>query len=72
MSIAKNKVVCQGQITDFVSDKAKKRGRPQLGSLGAGNHFLEIQVVDEIFDKEVADVFGLEEGSDNYYDPLWF
>ena len=45
---------------DFVSDKAKKRGRPQLGTLGAGNHFLEIQVVDEIFDKEIANIFGLE------------
>lgn len=45
-----------------VSDKAKKRGIPQLGSLGSGNHFLEIQVVDEIYDKEVAEIYGLEEG----------
>ncbi len=48
--------------SDFVSDKAKKRGIPQLGSLGSGNHFLEIQVVDEIYDKEAAEVFGLKEG----------
>ncbi len=45
-----------------VSDKAKKRGIPQLGSLGSGNHFLEIQKMDEIFDEEVARKFGLKKG----------
>ncbi|MBM4241753.1 MAG: RtcB family protein [Euryarchaeota archaeon] len=45
-----------------VSDKAKKRGIPQLGSLGSGNHFLEIQRMDKIFDEEVAKVFGIKEG----------
>ncbi len=48
--------------SSIVSDKAKKRGIPQLGSLGSGNHFLEVQVVDEIYDEEVAKVFGLEKG----------
>ncbi|WP_298519413.1 RtcB family protein [uncultured Methanobrevibacter sp.] len=48
--------------SSIVSDKAKKRGIPQLGSLGSGNHFLEIQEVDEIFNEEVAKVFGLEKG----------
>jgi tRNA-splicing ligase RtcB (3'-phosphate/5'-hydroxy nucleic acid ligase) len=43
-----------------VSDKAKKRGIPQLGSLGSGNHFLEIQRMDEIFDEKVAKTFGIE------------
>jgi len=43
----------------FVSDKAKNRGRDQVGTLGSGNHFLEIQTVDEIFDEETAQVFGL-------------
>jgi tRNA-splicing ligase RtcB len=43
-----------------ISPRAKKRGRKQLGTLGAGNHFLEIQYVDEIFDKDVANVFGIE------------
>ena len=43
-----------------VSDRAKKRGIGQLGTLGAGNHFLEIQYVDEIFDKKAAKMFGLE------------
>lgn len=45
-----------------VSSRAKARGMPQLGSLGAGNHFLEVQVVDEVFDKEIAKKFGLEKG----------
>ena len=45
-----------------VSDKAKKRGIPQLGSLGSGNHFLEVQKVEEIFDPEAAQAFGLEKG----------
>jgi tRNA-splicing ligase RtcB len=44
-----------------VSARAKERGRPQVGSLGAGNHFLEIDVVEEIYDVEVAEVFGLFE-----------
>jgi tRNA-splicing ligase RtcB len=47
---------------DKVSDKAKKRGADQIGTLGSGNHFLEIQAVDKIYNKEVADVFGLHEG----------
>jgi len=42
-----------------VSDKAKNRGRNQVGTLGSGNHFLEIQKVDEIFDEKVAETFGL-------------
>lgn len=45
-----------------VSKRAKGRGLNQLGTLGAGNHFLEIQVVDKIFDEEIAKVFGLKEG----------
>ena len=43
-----------------VSTKAKQRGAPQIGSLGAGNHFLEIQRVDKIYLPEVARVFGIE------------
>jgi len=42
-----------------VSDKAVKRGRPQLGTLGAGNHFLEVQVVEEVFDESAAQVLGI-------------
>ena len=43
-----------------VSERAIKRGIGQLGTLGAGNHFLEVQYVDEIFDEKIAKVFGLE------------
>lgn len=43
-----------------VSEKAKERGLPQLGSLGAGNHFLEIQRVDKIYLPEIAKRFGIE------------
>jgi tRNA-splicing ligase RtcB len=45
-----------------VSDRAKQRGRTQLGTLGSGNHFLEVQYVERIFEPEVAQAFGLEEG----------
>ena len=47
---------------DDVSQRAKLRGIGQLGSLGAGNHFLEMQVVDEIFDEKTASKFGLKKG----------
>ena len=43
----------------FVSDRAIKRGMPQLGSLGAGNHFLEVQKVEKIFDEKTAKAFGV-------------
>jgi len=42
-----------------VSDYAKNRGRDQVGTLGSGNHFLEIQKVQELFDEKVAEAFGL-------------
>jgi tRNA-splicing ligase RtcB len=45
-----------------VSDKAKERGAPQLGSMGAGNHFVEVQHVDRIVDADAAKTFGLYEG----------
>ncbi|MBC7128371.1 MAG: RtcB family protein [Thermoplasmatales archaeon] len=43
-----------------VSEKAKERGMSQVGSLGAGNHFLEIQKVEEIFDENAAKIYGIE------------
>ncbi|NJK32050.1 MAG: RtcB family protein, partial [Deltaproteobacteria bacterium] len=45
------------------SSKAKDRGRPQLGSLGSGNHFCELGYVAEIFDPLAAEAYGLEEGT---------
>ncbi len=53
--------VIEGADPDAVSDRAYERGRDQLGTLGSGNHFLEIQVVDKIFDEKTAGVFGLFE-----------
>lgn len=47
---------------DKVSERAIKRGIGQLGTLGAGNHFLEVQYVDEIFDENIAKEFGLKKG----------
>jgi len=44
-----------------VSDEAKNRGKNQIGSLGSGNHFLEVQRVTDVFLESVADDFGLEE-----------
>lgn len=44
-----------------VPEKAKKRGINQLGSLGSGNHFLEIQTVSDLYNEEKADAYGLEE-----------
>jgi tRNA-splicing ligase RtcB len=51
-----------GAVPEAVSMKAKGRGRRQLGTLGAGNHFLDVLIVDEVFDSKVAEVFGLEKG----------
>ena len=48
--------------TDAVSKRAFERGADQVGTLGSGNHFLEIDVVEEIYDANVADVFGLFQG----------
>jgi len=45
-----------------VSNEAKKRGLEQVGTLGSGNHFAEIDVVSEIYDPKVAEVFGLRRG----------
>lgn len=52
----------KGADASKVSEKAMQRGMPQFGTLGSGNHFLEIQRVDEIFDAGTAKAFGLEKG----------
>ncbi|UYU19695.1 RtcB family protein [Methanoculleus submarinus] len=51
-----------GADPDAVSAKARQRGVPQIGTLGAGNHFLEVQVAREIVDPEAAKAFGIAEG----------
>jgi len=47
---------------DEISDRAFQRGKKQLGTLGAGNHFLEIQVVEKVFRPDIADSWGLRTG----------
>ncbi|MDP1759529.1 MAG: RtcB family protein, partial [Thermodesulfovibrionales bacterium] len=51
-----------GADPDLISKKAYERGRAQQGTLGSGNHFLEIQYVDEIYDEKSANAIGLFEG----------
>jgi len=54
----------KGADPDKVSDRAYERGKSQVGTLGSGNHFLEIQVVDQVFDEKAAqELFGLGVGS---------
>ena len=45
-----------------VSERAYERGKAQSGTLGSGNHFIEVQVIDKIFDQDIADTFGLSKG----------
>jgi tRNA-splicing ligase RtcB len=52
----------EGADPDLISERALERGRPQLGTLGSGNHFLEVQMVEEILDQAAADVLGLFPG----------
>jgi tRNA-splicing ligase RtcB len=49
-----------GADPDMISERAYKRGRPQLGTLGSGNHFVEIDYVEEIYNPTIADVLGLQ------------
>ena len=51
-----------GADPEQVSARALERGKQQLGTLGSGNHFLEIEVVQEIFDEKAAQAFGLRKG----------
>jgi tRNA-splicing ligase RtcB (3'-phosphate/5'-hydroxy nucleic acid ligase) len=51
-----------GADPQAVSERAYERGLPQLGTLGSGNHFLEVQYVDELYDEEAAGAFGLSVG----------
>ncbi|MCD6115826.1 RtcB family protein [bacterium] len=57
-----NRGIFDGADPSALSQRAIQRGSHQLGTLGSGNHFLEIQKVETIFDKEKAEAFGLREG----------
>ena len=52
----------KGADPDKVSSRAYERGKNQAGTLGSGNHFLEIQVIDEVYDEEAAGILGLRKG----------
>jgi tRNA-splicing ligase RtcB len=52
----------QGADPDVVSERAYQRGRRQSGTLGSGNHFLEVQVIDQLYDAQLCDQFGLDLG----------
>ena len=52
----------EGAIPDYVSEKAKKRQKGEMGTLGSGNHYLEIQEVHDIYNEETAAAFGLSKG----------
>ena len=52
----------EGAVPSDVSDQAKKRQQKEMGTLGSGNHYLEVQYVDKIFHNKVAAGFGLREG----------
>ena len=51
-----------GADPSAVSERAYERGKAQSGTLGSGNHFVEVQVIDKIYDGDIADAFGLSEG----------
>ena len=51
----------EGAAPDCVSDRAKERQREEMGTLGSGNHYLEVQAVAEILDRAAAEAFGLRE-----------
>ncbi|MGB1586611.1 MAG: RtcB family protein [Thermoplasmatota archaeon] len=51
-----------GAAPELISDRARLRGKRSLGSLGSGNHFLELQVVDQLWDADAASRFGVQEG----------
>jgi len=52
----------QGALPDCVSDKAIKRQKKEMGTLGSGNHYLEVQEVEKVFDQRAAETFAISEG----------
>lgn len=51
-----------GADPDIVSQRAYQRGKSQSGTLGSGNHFIEVQVIDQLYDRDLVDAFGLDLG----------
>jgi tRNA-splicing ligase RtcB (3'-phosphate/5'-hydroxy nucleic acid ligase) len=52
----------EGADPDAVSERAYERGKAQSGTLGSGNHFIEVQVIDQLYDRELCDAFGFNLG----------
>lgn len=52
----------EGADPQTISKRARERGRDQLGTLGAGNHFLEVDLIEQIYDLQAAEIMGLREG----------
>jgi tRNA-splicing ligase RtcB len=63
LEFTEGKGYMEGADPSVISDRAIKRGHDQLGTLGSGNHFLEVQYVDEVYHTEAADIFGIEPGT---------
>ncbi|HLF70777.1 MAG TPA: RtcB family protein [Dehalococcoidia bacterium] len=61
IEVTESRGALAGADPGAVSARARLRGHSQLGTLGAGNHFLEVQALDEVYDRQVADAFGLGE-----------
>ncbi len=59
ISVTEESGCIKGSNPDKVSAKARERGIPQLGTLGSGNHFLEVSTVEEIYDNRIAQVMGI-------------
>ncbi|MEX2046423.1 MAG: RtcB family protein [Chloroflexota bacterium] len=60
LEVCESRGALAGADPSAVSEHAKERGQPQLGSLGSGNHFVEVQRVDEIYDDATARTFGID------------
>ena len=59
LAVLEEEGAMDGADPEAMSPRAKERGRPQLGTLGSGNHFLEVQEVVEIFDDDAAHTYGI-------------
>jgi len=62
LEFTEDKGSIEGADPSIISKRAYERGKNQSGTLGSGNHFLEIQVIDEVYDEKKADAFGLFKG----------
>lgn len=63
LEYCEEKGAIKGADVSKVSDRAFERGRGQSGTLGSGNHFLEVQVIDEVYNEEAGRIFGIKKGN---------